>query len=100
MRIVSAIALSKRNPVRGALRASPMRLALVAKPETLIVDEVATRLWNFKEDGIEDLQGLYAEWKGVHNQEYLPLRVARTGMVGRGFIPCNTAAFPQRGFNP
>jgi ATPase subunit of ABC transporter with duplicated ATPase domains len=32
-----------------------------------LIDEVATRLWNFKEDGIEDFQGPYAEWKGKHN---------------------------------
>jgi len=28
---------------------------------------VATRLWVFKEDGIEDFQGPYEEWKGKHN---------------------------------
>jgi ATPase subunit of ABC transporter with duplicated ATPase domains len=32
-----------------------------------LIDEVATRLWVFKEDGIEDFQGPYAEWKGKHN---------------------------------
>jgi ATPase subunit of ABC transporter with duplicated ATPase domains len=32
-----------------------------------LIDEVATRLWNFKPDGIEDFQGPYAEWKGKHN---------------------------------
>ncbi|HEY2859170.1 MAG TPA: ATP-binding cassette domain-containing protein [Terracidiphilus sp.] len=32
-----------------------------------LIDEVATRLWNFKEDGIEDFQGPYAEWKGKHS---------------------------------
>ena len=32
-----------------------------------LIDEVATRLWNFKEDSIEDFQGPYAEWKGKHN---------------------------------
>jgi ATPase subunit of ABC transporter with duplicated ATPase domains len=32
-----------------------------------LIDEVATRLWNFKEEGIEDFQGPYAEWKGKHN---------------------------------
>ena len=30
-------------------------------------DEVATRIWHFKEDGIEDFQGPYSEWKGMHN---------------------------------
>ena len=32
-----------------------------------LIDEVATRFWNFKEDGIEDFQGPYVEWKGKHN---------------------------------
>jgi ATPase subunit of ABC transporter with duplicated ATPase domains len=32
-----------------------------------LIDEVATRLWVFREDGIEDFQGPYAEWKGKHN---------------------------------
>ncbi len=30
-----------------------------------LIDEVATRLWNFKEDGIEDFQGPYSEWKAL-----------------------------------
>jgi energy-coupling factor transporter ATP-binding protein EcfA2 len=33
-----------------------------------LIDEVAIRLWHFKEDGIEDFQGPYAEWKGKHNE--------------------------------
>ena len=32
-----------------------------------LIDEVATRLWNFTADCIEDFQGPYAEWKGKHN---------------------------------
>ena len=32
-----------------------------------LIDEVATRLWNFKGDSIEDFQGHYAEWKVKHN---------------------------------
>jgi ATPase subunit of ABC transporter with duplicated ATPase domains len=32
-----------------------------------LIDEVATRLWIFHEDGIEDFQGPYAEWKGKHS---------------------------------
>jgi ATPase subunit of ABC transporter with duplicated ATPase domains len=39
---------------------------LVAHDHDLI-DEVATRLWVFHEDSIEDFQGPYAEWKGKHN---------------------------------
>lgn len=33
-----------------------------------LIDEVATRLWVFREEGIEDFQGPYAEWKGKHNE--------------------------------
>jgi ATPase subunit of ABC transporter with duplicated ATPase domains len=32
-----------------------------------LIDEVATRLWNFTPTGIEDFQGPYSEWKGKHN---------------------------------
>src|SRR6201993_4785614 len=32
-----------------------------------LIDEVATRLWHFNENGIEDFQGPYEEWKGKHN---------------------------------
>ncbi|HEY1211002.1 MAG TPA: hypothetical protein VGE85_16670 [Terracidiphilus sp.] len=32
-----------------------------------LIDEVATRIWAFHEDGIEDFQGPYVEWKGKHN---------------------------------
>jgi ATPase subunit of ABC transporter with duplicated ATPase domains len=32
-----------------------------------LIDEVATRLWVFHEDSIEDFHGHYAEWNGRHN---------------------------------
>jgi ATPase subunit of ABC transporter with duplicated ATPase domains len=32
-----------------------------------LIDEVATRLWHFDANGIEDFHGPYAEWKGMHN---------------------------------
>ena len=32
-----------------------------------LIDEVATRLWNFDHGSIEDFQGPYEEWKGKHN---------------------------------
>ena len=32
-----------------------------------LIDEVATRLWHFDTNGIEDFQGPYEEWKGKHS---------------------------------
>jgi ATPase subunit of ABC transporter with duplicated ATPase domains len=32
-----------------------------------LIDEVATRLWHFNDDGIEDFHGPYEEWKGKHS---------------------------------
>ena len=54
------------NALNIALQRYEGTVLLVTHDHDLI-DEVATRLWNFKEDGIEDFQGPYAEWKGKHN---------------------------------
>jgi len=32
-----------------------------------LIDEVATRLWHFQGHQVEDFQGPYSEWKGVHS---------------------------------
>lgn len=39
---------------------------LVTHDEDLI-DEVATRIWNVTDDGIEDFQGTYAEFQAKHS---------------------------------
>jgi ATPase subunit of ABC transporter with duplicated ATPase domains len=54
------------NALNIALQRFEGTVLLVTHDHDLI-DEVATRLWNFKEDGIEDFQGPYSEWKGKHN---------------------------------
>jgi ATPase subunit of ABC transporter with duplicated ATPase domains len=54
------------NALNIALQRYEGTVLLVTHDHDLI-DEVATRLWNFREDGIEDFQGPYAEWKGKHN---------------------------------
>jgi ATPase subunit of ABC transporter with duplicated ATPase domains len=54
------------NALNIALQRYEGTVLLVTHDHDLI-DEVATRLWNFKEDGIEDFQGPYSEWKGMHN---------------------------------
>jgi ATPase subunit of ABC transporter with duplicated ATPase domains len=54
------------NALNIALQRYEGTVLLVTHDHDLI-DEVATRLWIFKEDGIEDFQGPYAEWKGKHN---------------------------------
>ena len=54
------------NALNIALQRYEGTVLLVTHDHDLI-DEVATRLWNFKTDGIEDFQGPYAEWKGKHN---------------------------------
>ena len=54
------------NALNIALQRYEGTVLLVTHDHDLI-DEVATRLWNFKEDGIEDFQGPYLEWKGKHN---------------------------------
>jgi len=54
------------NALNIALQRYEGTVLLVTHDHDLI-DEVATRLWVFKDDGIEDFQGPYAEWKGKHN---------------------------------
>jgi ATPase subunit of ABC transporter with duplicated ATPase domains len=54
------------NALNIALQRYEGTLLLVTHDHDLI-DEVATRIWHFKEDGIEDFQGPYSEWKGMHN---------------------------------
>ena len=54
------------NALNIALQRYEGTVLLVTHDHDLI-DEVATRLWNFTEDGIEDFQGPYEEWKGKHN---------------------------------
>jgi ATPase subunit of ABC transporter with duplicated ATPase domains len=54
------------NALNIALQRYEGTVLLVTHDHDLI-DEVATRLWNFKQDSIEDFQGPYAEWKGKHN---------------------------------
>ena len=54
------------NALNIALQRYEGTVLLVTHDHDLI-DEVATRLWVFKEDGIEDFQGPYEEWKGKHN---------------------------------
>jgi len=54
------------NALNIALQRYEGTVLLVTHDHDLI-DEVATRLWNFTEDGIEDFQGPYSEWKGMHN---------------------------------
>ena len=58
--------LESINALNIALQRYEGTVLLVTHDHDLI-DEVATRLWNFKADGIEDFQGPYAEWKGKHN---------------------------------
>jgi ATPase subunit of ABC transporter with duplicated ATPase domains len=58
--------LESINALNIALQRYEGTVLLVTHDHDLI-DEVATRLWNFKEDGIEDFQGPYEEWKGKHN---------------------------------
>jgi ATPase subunit of ABC transporter with duplicated ATPase domains len=54
------------NALNIALQRYEGTVLLVTHDHDLI-DEVATRLWIFKEEGIEDFQGPYSEWKGKHN---------------------------------
>jgi ATPase subunit of ABC transporter with duplicated ATPase domains len=54
------------NALNIALQRYEGTVLLVTHDHDLI-DEVATRLWYFREDGIEDFQGPYEEWKGKHN---------------------------------
>jgi ATPase subunit of ABC transporter with duplicated ATPase domains len=54
------------NALNIALQRYEGTVLLVTHDHDLI-DEVATRIWHFSEDGIEDFQGPYSEWKGMHN---------------------------------
>ena len=54
------------NALNIALQKYEGTVLLVTHDHDLI-DEVATRLWIFKDGGIEDFQGPYEEWKGKHN---------------------------------
>ncbi|HET6169842.1 MAG TPA: ATP-binding cassette domain-containing protein [Terracidiphilus sp.] len=58
--------LESINALNIALQRYEGTVLLVTHDHDLI-DEVATRLLNFKEDGIEDFQGPYTEWKGKHS---------------------------------
>ena len=54
------------NALNIALQRYEGTVLLVTHDHDLI-DEVATRLWHFHENEIEDFQGPYDEWKGKHN---------------------------------
>ena len=54
------------NALNIALQRYEGTVLLVTHDHDLI-DEVATRLWNFTPNGIEDFQGPYEEWKGKHS---------------------------------
>ena len=54
------------NALNIALQRYEGTVLLVTHDHDLI-DEVATRLWSFTPDGIEDFQGPYSEWKDKHN---------------------------------
>ncbi|HEU5352428.1 MAG TPA: ATP-binding cassette domain-containing protein [Terracidiphilus sp.] len=58
--------LESINALNIALQRYEGTVLLVTHDHDLI-DEVATRLWHFTPDGIEDFQGPYAEWKGKHS---------------------------------
>jgi ATPase subunit of ABC transporter with duplicated ATPase domains len=62
----SHLDLEAINALNIALQRYEGTVLLVTHDHDLI-DEVATRLWVFHEDGIEDFQGPYTEWKGKHN---------------------------------
>ena len=54
------------NALNIALQRYEGTVLLVTHDHDLI-DEVGTRLWNFTPQGIEDFQGPYSEWKGMHS---------------------------------
>jgi len=58
--------LESINALNIALQRYEGTVLLVTHDHDLI-DEVATRLWSFTAEGIEDFQGPYSEWKGKHN---------------------------------
>jgi ATPase subunit of ABC transporter with duplicated ATPase domains len=54
------------NALNIALQKYEGTVLLVTHDHDLI-DEVGTRLWVFRDGGIEDFQGPYSEWKGKHS---------------------------------
>ncbi|WP_420239428.1 ABC-F family ATP-binding cassette domain-containing protein [Telmatobacter bradus] len=58
--------LESINALNIALQRYEGTVLLVTHDHDLI-DEVATRLWVFKDGEIEDFQGPYVEWKGKHS---------------------------------
>ena len=54
------------NALNIALQRYEGTVLLVTHDHDLI-DEVGTRLWHFDASGIEDFQGPYHEWKGMHD---------------------------------
>jgi ATPase subunit of ABC transporter with duplicated ATPase domains len=58
--------LESINALNIALQRYEGTVLLVTHDHDLI-DEVGTRLWNFDGDNVEDFQGPYSEWKGMHN---------------------------------
>ena len=58
--------LESINALNIALQRYEGTVLLVTHDHDLI-DEVATRLWHFHDNEIEDFQGPYSEWKGKHN---------------------------------
>ena len=57
--------LESINALNIALQRYEGTVLLVTHDHDLI-DEVATRLWVFQDEKIEDFQGPYSEWKGMH----------------------------------
>jgi hypothetical protein len=45
----------------------PYPASSLATQNNNLIDEVVTRLWNFKDHRIENFEGPYAEWKDRHN---------------------------------
>ena len=56
--------LESINALNIALQKYDGTVLLVTHDEDLI-DEVATRIWHFRTDGIEDFQGTYEEYAAV-----------------------------------
>jgi ATPase subunit of ABC transporter with duplicated ATPase domains len=54
------------NALNIALQRYEGTVLLVTHDHDLI-DEVGTRLWNFQGHEVEDFQGPYSEWKGMHS---------------------------------
>jgi len=58
--------LESINALNIALQRYEGTVLLVTHDHDMI-DEIATRLWNFTAEGVEDFQGPYSEWKGMHS---------------------------------